>query len=202
MRESTMNTTVARVLRVLGALGALWLLLPVSLADFSAGLDAYNRGEWELAASELKPIADSGDDRAQFLIGTLYASGEGVEASMAEALRYYRLAAEQDNGEAQAALAFTYRVGNGVQQSYDEAVKWYREAADRSIGDAQFNLGSLYAAGKGVPKSYVQAYKWFSLAAAHGVEEAVVALFFSMENLSEDQIAEALRLATEWKPKE
>ena len=184
------------------ALLALALLTPLTLADYDTGLDAYNRGDWDTAARELKPVADEGHAHAQFLVGTLLASGSGIETSLAEALRYYRLSAEQNNGEAQAALGYTYRVGNGVKQSYDDAAKWYRMAAERGVGDAQFNLGSLYAAGRGVPQSYVQAYKWFSLAAAHGIDEAVIALFFSMTNLNEEQLAEAQLLATEWTPKD
>ena len=184
-----------------GAVAVLALLAgSPGFADYSAGLDAYNRGEWEQAAKELKPIADGGHSQAQFLMGTMYASGEGVEGSMGEALRYYRLSAEQDNGEAQNALAFTFRVGNGVQQSYENAAAWYRKAANRGIGDAQYNMGSLHAAGLGVEQSYVEAFKWFSLAAAHGIDQAVIALFFSIENLTEEQIAEAQRLATDWKP--
>jgi len=59
----------------------------------------------------------------------------------------------------------------------------------------------MYAMGRGVQDDYVQAYLWFSLAAAQGHDSArnfrdnVLA-----EWITPAQLAEAQRLAREWKP--
>jgi TPR repeat protein len=64
----------------------------------------------------------------------------------------------------------------------------------------------LYYAGEGVPQDYVQAHMWINLAAAHangdsqkkyaGARDEVAA------KMDAAQIAEAQRLAREWKPEE
>ena len=60
----------------------------------------------------------------------MYATGEGVPEDDAEAVRWYRLAAEQDDASAQYFLGFAYANGRGVPEDYAEAVRWYRLAAE------------------------------------------------------------------------
>ena len=43
-----------------------------------------------------------------------------------EAVKWYRLAAEQGGAEAQNNLGHMYDKGEGVAQDYKEAEKWYR----------------------------------------------------------------------------
>ena len=42
--------------------------------------------------------------KAQYELGKCYHEGKGVEKDMAEAVKWYRLAAEQDNTDAKEAL--------------------------------------------------------------------------------------------------
>jgi uncharacterized protein len=82
--------------------------------------------------------------------------------------------------------------------------------AGQSVGcyaDAQYALGSMYPIGRGVPQDHVEAYKWFTLAAARfptsesKQRESVVRLRDAFAaKLPTAQIAEAQRLAREWKP--
>ena len=80
----------------------------------------------------------------------------------------------------------------------------YRLAADQGHAAAQFNLGVMYANGEGVPQDYVKAHMWFNLAGAQTTgsdrEGAVKARDAVAENMTSEQIAEAQRLAREWKP--
>ena len=62
-----------------------------------------------------------------------------------EAVKWYRLAAEQGNARAQYNLGYAYDNGEGVEQDYVEAVKWFRLAAEQGNADAQYNLGYAYA---------------------------------------------------------
>jgi len=55
--------------------------------------------------------------------------------------------------------------------------------------------------GKGEPKDYVLAYMWITLAAAQGDENAAKGLETLEKELTPDQIAEAQRLAREWRAK-
>ncbi len=84
---------------------------------------------------------------------------------------------------------------------YDTALKEFRPLAEQGYPLAQATLGFMYAKGQGVPQDYIQAYMWASLAAAQGDEDAVEGLERLEEKMSSDQIAQAQRLAREWRPK-
>ncbi len=116
-------------------------------------------------------------------------------------MKWNRLAVEQGDAVAQANLGFMYAKGQGVAQDYQEAVRWYRLAAEQGHPVAQNNLGFAYELGHGVPQDYVLAYMWTTLAAAQGTENAAKGLEILEEKLSPTQLAEAQRLAREWKPK-
>ena len=47
-------------------------------ADLKAGLDAYNRGDYETAVYEFQPLADAGVPLAQYSMGKLCEEGRGV----------------------------------------------------------------------------------------------------------------------------
>ena len=73
----------------------------------------------------------------------MYANGEGVPQDDQEAVRWYRLAADQGLAQAQYNLGVMYANGEGVPQDDQEAVRWYRLAADQGLAQAQLNLGQL-----------------------------------------------------------
>ena len=79
----------------------------------------------------------------------MYADGHGVPQDHAEALKWYRLAADQGHANAQNGLGLMYGSGHGVAQDYAEAVKWYRLAAEQGDADAQYGLGLMYTKGRG-----------------------------------------------------
>ncbi len=71
------------------------------------------------------------------MLGDCYADGKGVAQNEAEAVRWYRKAAEQNHAEAQYWLGACYADGEGVTQNDAEAVKWYRAAAEQGHAKAQ-----------------------------------------------------------------
>jgi TPR repeat protein len=116
----------------------------------------------------------------------------------------------------------------GVPQDYATAMSWYSKAAEQ--GDAvahQYNLGIVYANGRGVPQDYATAvglvarakigvmyYRarvsrrtmsprtlWLNLAAVSGDKDAVKLRDMVAAQMTPAQIAEAQKLAREWKPK-
>jgi TPR repeat protein len=50
---------------------------------------------------------------------------------MKEAVKYYRMAAEQGHATAQKCLGVCYKNGTGVEHDAAQAVYWYRKAADQ-----------------------------------------------------------------------
>jgi uncharacterized protein len=143
-------------------------------AGFQAGLDAANRGDYAIALSEWRPLAERGVAQAKVKLGGLYFSGQGVS------------------------------------QDYVQARQWYEKAAAQGDARAQYNLGVLYGKGLGVPQDDVRAYMWYSLAMGHSMGPSI----HKVQKLAADnrdvvarrmtpsQIAEAQKLAREWKPKE
>jgi TPR repeat protein len=94
-----------------------------------------------------------------------------------------------------------YAHGQGVPQDYKEAVKWYRLSAEQGNAHAQFNLGQMYYQGQGVTQDYIQAHMWFNLAGASGDADSIKNRDAVANKMTPEQIAEAQRLAREWKPK-
>jgi hypothetical protein len=114
-----------------------------------------------------------------------------VPQDYAEAVRWYRLAAEQGYDVAQFRLGFIYDNGQGVPQDYAEAVRWFRLAAEQGIAGAQVNLGAMYNNGQGVPQDIVLAHMWFNIASANGSENATKIRATIVKEMTREQIADA-----------
>ncbi len=180
---------------------------------FEDGLAAEVRGDYGKAVRSYRLSADQGHARAQFNLGFMYDMGRGVPQDYTQAVKWYRLSADQGHAGAQGILGAMYDSGRGVPQDYAQALKWYRLAADQGGAIAQKNLGAMYAQGKGVPQDYVLAHMWCNLAAAGAsdVKDRKLATFVRelatetrdalARKMTPAQIAEAQRLAREWKPK-
>lgn len=63
--------------------------------DLDKGFAAYDRGDFEIALQELRPLAEHGNAYAQYILGIMYLFGDGVPQDEAEAARLLRLAAAQ-----------------------------------------------------------------------------------------------------------
>ncbi len=150
-------------------------------------------------------MAKMGDAESQYWIGYIYQEGKGVPQDYVEAVRWYRKAAKQGNAIAQLNLGSMYDKGQGVPQDYTEAVKWYRRAAEQGNSKAQSNLGLMYSNSEGVPQDYIEAHKWYNLAASRSQgevhENSVHNRDITEKRMTPAQVAEAQKLAREWKPK-
>ena len=73
----------------------------------------------------------------------MYDEGRGVAKDDAEAVKWYRKAAEQGYASAQHNLGVCYADGEGVEKDEDEAVKWLRRAAEQGESAAKEALKRL-----------------------------------------------------------
>jgi hypothetical protein len=73
-----------------------------------------------------------------------------------------------------------------------------RPLANQGEAIAQNSLGVAYGGGQGVPQEFIQAHMWFNLSAAQGNQDAVINR--DLVAMTPAQIAEAQKLASEWKP--
>ena len=106
-------------------------------------------------------------------------------------------------------LSFAEPVAAGPLEDADAALKkrdyatserLNRPLAEQGNANAQYNLGTFYDNGLGVPLDKVRAYMWFSLSAAQGREGAAAFRDLIARRMTPAQIAEAQKLAREWKP--
>ena len=65
----------------------------------------------------------------------MYLNGAGVPQDYVEAVRWYRLAADQEVAGAQFSLGFMYATGQGVPQDDVQAHMWFNLAASRRTGE-------------------------------------------------------------------
>ena len=156
----------------------------------------------------VSPSGRSGAALSQHNLGVMYDGGKGVPQNYAQAIKWYCLAAERGQCRRSVRPRPHVRHGKGVPQDYSEAAKWYRLAADQGQPDAQNNLGHFYRTGQGVPQDYVQAHMWLNLTASkypaskkEERENAVAGRDSVGSKMTPAQIAEAQKLAREWKPK-
>lgn len=99
-------------------------------ADYQAGVDAYQSGDFKTAMTEWLPLAEEGDATAQNSVGALYDHGLGVDESDAEAALWYQRAADQNLALAMRNLGGMYAGGYGVPFDKDQAEYWYGKAAE------------------------------------------------------------------------
>jgi uncharacterized protein len=194
-----LKQAIVDVLSPLGLTGA--------VRDAEAGYAAYEKGKYEAALKTLRPLAENGDVRAQSTLGLMYHRGRGVQQDDAEAVRWFRLAADRGDAVAEFNLGVMYAEGQAVPQDNAEAAKWYRLAADQGNPQAQYNLGLWYAQGDGGWPDNVRAHMWFNLAAAsfptsdiRNRSAAASSRDAVAKNMTSEQIAEAQKLARDWKP--
>ncbi len=145
---------------------------PVFGGQFEDAVAAYDRGDYATAYRLFEPLAQQGIPEAQYNLGGMYAEGRGVP------------------------------------QNYGKAVKWFRKAAEQGNATAQYNLGGMYFIGKGVLRDFVLAHMWFNLSismvtASEGEKREATEIIIDLvaSKMTPAQIAEAQRLAREWKPK-
>jgi TPR repeat protein len=122
--------------------------------------------ETESALADSKAIAQSNFERGEFSF---------EKHNYEEAVRWYRLAAQQGHSKAQLALAKIYFDGL-VPGNIDEASKWCHLAAEQGLASAQGFLGWMYSEGEGVAMDDAEAVKWHCLAAQQGYVPSQVEL--------------------------
>jgi TPR repeat protein len=169
---------------------------------------AYDRGDYKTAYRLNKSLAERGSSVAQSNLGLMYYHSRGVSQDYGEAMKWFRKAADQEDAVGQYYIGLMYYNGKTVPQNYAEATKWFRRAADQGDADSQYSLGLMYAIGKGVPQDYVLAYMWLNLASTRDSAWEKEKRDKAKENrenlaskLTSAQVAEAQKLAREWKLK-
>jgi TPR repeat protein len=142
---------------------------PSADAALDRGTSAFTAGDYQAAAATWEMLAEQGDCRAQFNLGTSYLTGRGVVQDLPKALEWFRLSAEQGNARSQFNLAEGYRVGRaGVDKDMRQAISWYGKAADQGLKEAKAMLGLIYDRAPDFPRDPQKAAYFYREAAAQG----------------------------------
>lgn len=148
---------------------------------------------------QLISAAQSGDSAVQFELGNRYLNGTEVTQDNFEALRWFTLAAEQENPNAQYNIAVMYLNGIGVVKDPQQAINWFLRAADNGDAPSQFTLGvALFNGQLGVPQNTAEAYKWFTLAGAAGHQAAAANAVLVQEMLPPEDVVLMQEAARNW----
>ena len=109
---------------------------------------------------------------------------------------YARLWVRADAGDPQA----QYEVSRSVRKPR-EAYRWLCLAASQGLAHAAAELGDINRYGApGMPADPARAYRWWALAERQGYARASSPKLEAARHVSEDQIAEAERIAAAWQP--
>src|ERR1700684_2376910 len=84
-------------MKLKGAIAAIVLVsafaAPVAAGTFEDAVDAHARGDYAKALRLIRPLANDGDASAQFNLGLMYTTGQGVQQDNAAAALWFRKAA-------------------------------------------------------------------------------------------------------------
>ena len=157
---------------------ALLLCLPLLWAanahaqTVKAGIEAWQRADYERAVAIWRPLAESGDSDAAFNMGQAYRLGRGVATDLATAQMWLERAAANDHTDAQTTLGLLL-FGNG---NHPDGLKWLSKAADKGDPRAMLIYGTALFNGDGVSQDQVLGYAFVSRAAAQGLAPAKATL--------------------------
>jgi len=179
------------------------------LYESGAGL----RRDWVESAKWFGKAADAGDESAVFVLSFLGRYWRHREGASAPPIIYELVEKAAKSGFAVAQFSLgvmNYPIGDppfdAARGNPARALVWYRRAAERGDIGAQVALGLAHAQGIGVVPDYIEADKWFNIAASRANSADELADIATHHNklahaMTSSQIAEAQKLAREWRAK-
>ncbi len=150
------------------AFGGIGLLVVVGGLLLHAWEHAYPRDPFQ---DELAK-AVHGDVQAQYNVGICYFNGRLVKEDQAQAVFWWRKAAEQNFAPAQRLMSYCCGFGLGVPRDREEGVQWFLKAATQNDPEFQNELGSWLHTGSILAKDEVEAVKWWRRAAEQNYADA------------------------------
>ena len=138
------------------------------VADVKTGVDAWTRGEYEIAVKQWREPALKGDPDAQFNMGQAYKMGRGVKTDLVVALDWYKKAAAR--GHLQAADSYGHLLH--YMGKVPESLPYLQASADRGDPRGQYLLGTELFNGVHIEKDWLRAYALMTRASSAGMAPA------------------------------
>ncbi len=149
------------------------------LGDLRQAINAYYAGKPEATIDVIRAFADSGEHKAEFVLGEAYSDGRGVVQNKELSLYWYERSYKRGNAQAAIYLAFHYEEINERALSnryYAVALERFRQEAKSNDGEAMRWLAMCYMNGWGVARDYDKMYQWLVAASAAGCKLATAEL--------------------------
>ncbi len=146
-----------------------------SRADYEQGVNAAFEGDYATAYREFSIAAEEGLALAQYNLGILFFTGQGVERDAEAAYRWTAAAAAQGHIAAQ-----------------------FNQAAKAGHPEAASELASLYSDGSDVDRDRVTAHAWAEYAVLNKAEGAAALLKSIERKLDTAELSAARRLFAQW----
>ena len=177
---------------------ALTFLVVRANADYEDGVNAAFEGDFNTAFSEFSIAAEAGLDLAQYNLGILYYTGQGVDQNLKMAFKWTEAAAQQGHVDAQANLASLYLQGVGTQLNEEQGLEWLITAAKNGHGNSALSLANIFFEGEPVERDLVQAHAWAHMARVNQHDEAAAFISKIEPRLDPQQLSSARRLFARW----
>ena len=177
-----------------------WLVLigQTAQADYEDGVEAAFSGDYDTAFKEFTIAAEEGLSLAQYNLGILYFTGQGVEQDFDEAFEWTKRAAEQGHLNAQFNLGSLYLDGQGTQVSVLEGVNWFTQAAKNGHANSAYTLAKMHQEGDFIDSDLVLAHAWAAQSEINEHPEASSLKKEIAQDLNEAEIRQARRIFAAW----
>jgi len=160
---------------------------------------------YSLAEKWYRMAGEQGNADAQYGLAALLQERN----KYTEATKWYKKAAAQGDRDAAFSLANIYAGGFGAPRhlfDLSKSAHWFEKAAELGFIYAAIPLSGMYADGRGVNQDIVKAHMWLDIAISAWPDrqyrtDAIKQRDALTARMTTAQIAEAQRLAREWKPK-
>lgn len=141
------------------------LLLLVALSAFSQTIDDARKAQAEKRFEEAiriaKPLAESGNPDAQFMVGMSYVNGLGVQRNPQEGSSWLHKAAGANHMNAQAVLGTMYFRGDGVEKDYFVSLQMRKKAAEKGQLNAAYEVAQMATNGQGTERNIALAKSYY-----------------------------------------
>lgn len=150
-----------------------------------------------LAFKFFKLAADHGMVIASRKVATYYERDCVVPKDLAQALKYYKIAAQKKDAFSLGMLGYYYYKGQGgVRQDYDLAFRYFQNAADQGDASSEAWLGFCYYLGRGAARDVQKGLALMKRASEKGNKEFLIFLASIYEHGLE--VSRDLQEAIQW----
>lgn len=139
-----------------------------------ATIEIARHGEAGDLMRSVRDRADAGSRDAMMALGGLLLNNDAT--GEAEALNWYRKAAEAGDPQGMSNVGSMYFNGRGVAKDEREAARWFRKAMEAGDMQAAALLAFQYGNGQGVPKDEREAARLYRKGAEEGEPQAMLDL--------------------------